>query len=447
MKNKIYLYAIGLVFSCFVIVFVFFPKSRYSSLEKRELKTFPDFSFERLKTGDWTSAINAWFSDTEAFRDKFMSLSMMIKHGEGIAPAGQQVVFHAAVNKTPASLTSGSASSEQSVGDQRNFSAYQNDEADENAKIANAGIIIVGSGKNVRALMAFGGGSKGGTAYSEAVNAYKKAFGQNVNVYCMVIPTAIDYYCPANARSFTRQQQPAIHNIYRHLDKDVQAVNIYTVLGQHAKEPIYLRTDHHWSPLGAYYAALQFSKVAGVPFKTLKSYTRQVVHGYIGSMYGYSNDISLKNAPEDFVYYIPKGVSYTTTYTDYQIDKHYHVTGEGKPHQSVYFVKFRDGSGGAYCTFMGADTKITHVHTSTKSHRRLLVLKDSFGNAIPGYLFYSFSDIYVVDYRYFTRNMRDFVHQNAITDILFADNIFQAYSPKTAKKYMNFLTQKDPFRH
>ena len=43
--------------------------------------------------------------------------------------------------------------------------------------------------------------------------------------------------------------------------------------------------------------------------------------------------------------------------------------------------------------------------------------------------------------------MKDFVHQNAITDILFADNIFQAYSPKTAKKYMNFLTQKDPFKH
>ena len=42
-----------------------------------------------------------------------------------------------------------------------------------NAKIANRGIVVIGSGENVRALMAYGGGSHGGVAYAEAANKYK----------------------------------------------------------------------------------------------------------------------------------------------------------------------------------------------------------------------------------------------------------------------------------
>ena len=58
------------------------------------------------------------------------------------------------------------------------------------------------------------------------------------------------------------------------------------------------------------------ARVAGVPFRDLSNYERRVVHGYVGSMYGYSQDIAVKNAPEDFVYYVPRNVSYTTTPTN-----------------------------------------------------------------------------------------------------------------------------------
>jgi hypothetical protein len=104
-------------------------------------------------------------------------------------------------------------------------------------------------------------------------------------------------------------------------------------------------------------------------------------------------------------------------------------------------VKYKDGSGGAYCTFMGGDSKITQVRTSTKNGRRVIILKDSFGNAIPGYLFFSFEEIHVIDNRYFTKNMVNYVRENKITDILFANNIFSAYSPKICNKYSAFLTQ------
>ena len=442
--SKAYITLFGLLFAAFAVVFNTLPRSTYSELEKRELAKFPALTVEGLADGSLTSGVSAWFSDSEPFRDDFMALSMLIKDAIRLETGEENITFHASIDSDSSEPQDDhSAESSPAMPDSLGTATEDPDfhvGADENAKIANAGIIIVGSGERVRALMAYGGSGKGCTGYAQAANKYKETF-PDVNIYCMVIPTAVEYYCPEKVRNRTRPQRPTIDNVNSHLRPDVKAVDIYATLGAHAEEDIFLRTDHHWAPLGAYYAAEKFAEVAGVPFRPLSSYDRKVVHGYVGSMYGYSKDIAIKKAPEDFVYYVPRDVTYTTTYTNYTIDENYRVIGMGRPYKSVFFFRFKDGSGGAYCTFMGGDTKITCVRTSTKNGRRLIILKDSFGNAIPGYLFYSFEEIHVIDSRYFTKNMVDYVQENGITDILFANNIFKAYSSQTYAKYLKFLTQ------
>lgn len=437
--NNLYIVLVALVFAAIAVVFDTFPRSTFSVLEKRDLASCPTFTWAKLFDGSYTKEVSAWFSDSEPFRDQLMAMSMTIKEGEKVAIGGDDnVTFHASTDAPQADAEV----EPEPEPDDRVVGEYKNDiTADGTAKIANAGIIVVGTGKNVRALMAYGGSAKGGVEYAKAANKYKETFGKDVNVYCMVIPLSTEFYCPDKARKATNPQRPTINNIYAHLDPEVKAVDAYTALAHHVREDIYLRTDHHWAPLGAYYAAQRFAQVAGVPFPDLKEYDRHVIHGYVGTMYGYSKDASIKNAPEDFVYYTPRGVTYTTTYTDYTINKKYQVTGEGKPHAGPFFNKFKDGSPAAYCTFMGSDTRITQVRTSTKNGRRVLILKDSFGNAIPGYLFRSFEEVHVIDSRYFTKNMRTYVKQNDITDILFANNIMKAYSPGTYKNYLKFLQQ------
>lgn len=440
--DKIYIVIVAAVFIAFAIVFDTFPRSTVSELEKRELATFPEYSFDKLKSGELMKEVSAWFSDSEPYRDLLMAFSMEIKDKIKLSLGDDNVTFHASADtNADASVADGGRTSGGEMPDGI-VDEYDNKvTADENAKIANAGIIIVGAGDKVRALMAFGGSSKGCVAYAHAANRYKEVLGDRVNVYCMVIPTAVEFYCPDKARKCTRPQRPTINSTHALLRNDVKPVDVYTTLGQHAAEDIFLRTDHHWAPLGAYYAAKSFAETAGVPFHDLRSYEQRVVHRYVGSMYGYSHDISIKNAPEDFVYYVPKGVSYTTTYINYTIDKNYRVIGESKPVKGAFFAHFKDGSGAAYCTFMGGDTKITQVRTSTHNGRRVLILKDSFGNALPGYLFYSFEEVHVIDSRYFTKNMKEYIRQNKITDVLFANNIFKAYSPHIYAIYNRMLEQ------
>ena len=316
---------------------------------------------------------------------------------------------------------------------------FQNN-VDANAKMQNAGVIVVGNAPNARALMAFKNKNKGERRFAEVVNNYQKTFGPEIQVYCMIIPTAVEYYCPANAESCTDPEFPVLTELYSLIDSAVQVVDLYMVLGEHVNEDIYLRTDHHWSPLGAYYAARQFALVAGVKVPGLNDFVADTIKDYVGSMYGFSKDVNVKKSPEDFVYYKPINISYSTTYRRYELDEEYQIIGEEPPHKGEFFVK-TSGTGSAYCTFMASDARITQVTTDADCPRRLLVMKDSFGNAIPGYLFGSFEEIHVIDFRYFTYNIKDYVAEHGITDILMANNISHVCSGAIGPAYKRFLNQ------
>lgn len=448
-KEHIYIGLFGLLFIAMAIMFLFFPRSTFSEVERRELKQFPVYSQDSLTSGAFTRSISEWFSDSEPYRDRFMSMSMQFKdfialaHGnvseevKFVDDAGSGDVFNPG-----ADVTTGA----EALADQRNVGDFQGEVADEASHTAKAGIIIVGNPPTARALMNFGGGEKMGTDYARVTNEFKKELGKDVNVYCMVIPTSIEFYCPPKLKENTnriKSQASTIRYLYSCLDEDVRAVDVHTALGKHYKEDIFLRTDHHWSPLGGFYAAEALAKVAGVPFRPMSEYTPQTVHGFVGTMFGYSKDNAIKESPEDFVYYVPKDSSYTTTVVQMKVDRNFKVTGESGPVKAPYFHKFKDGSSGAYSTFMGGDAFIVKVQTGVKNGRRIVIMKDSYGNAVPSNLFGSFEEVHVIDFRYFPRNIKKYVKDNGITDLVFCNNIFSACSASVVKNYREMLTFKE----
>lgn len=436
-RHIVFTTIIAALFLIFTIVFAFFPRSRFSEIERRELATFPKYDDEKLKSGKFTTEISSWFSDTEPFREQLMQLHLYIKKLFRLnTPGSDNITF---IEAEPTVPQKAEPTPEQLEAGNRNIEDYKNQlNANANAKIAHAGIVITGDPGKVRALMAYGGEAKGGKSYAEMANLYKKTFGPDVNVYCMVVPTAIEFYCPEQVKQKAKSQSATIRNIYSLLDDSVRAIDVYTTLGRHAAEPVYLRTDHHWSPLGAYYAARKFAQVAKVPFRDMTAYQAHKIPGFVGTMYGYSKDISVKNSPEDFIYYVPRDTNYTATFTNFNLDKDFKVTSQSAPKIAPFFKHYK-AKGMAYSTFMGGDAMIVKIITSTKNGRRLAIIKDSFGNALPALLFGSFEEIHVLDHRYFPENIADYVKSNGITDFLFVNNIFNAYSDGVASAYRSLL--------
>lgn len=277
-------------------------------------------------------------------------------------------------------------------------------------KIVN-GVMVVDSGTSqARALEIFSGSFKTGTRYAQALNRYKAALGENVNVYCMVVPTSAAYYMPDSHASKYGSQLNNYNNIAASLD-GVIGVPVYSAIEAHTSEYLYSRTDYHWQPLAAYYAGEQFAMTAGVPYATLDTYTPVVREGYVGAFYAVNKVRELANAPDTFTYYKPSNLD--------RISCTYYNTSFGNARKGKLFFE-NNSIGASYTVFVGTDNCILQVDTDVDNGRVLVIFKDSYGNALVPFLTQSFSKIYLCDFRYFDRNAISFAQQVGATDMLFA---------------------------
>lgn len=432
--NLFYIGMVGLAFFALALIFVFHPRPTYSELEKRDLATAPEIGGLIENPSQFTADVSHWFSDSQPFRDHFMAMSMGIRSSMRYYPFSEE---EDAVSFKP-TLEEGIAGN-QPIPDGPP-QPQGNPLAEENAKIATSGIFVVGKEPNVRALSAFGGSPKTAGAFLATMKTFADEL-PGVQVYAMPIPTAVEFYLPEKAAGKSKSQKEFLDHVRDHLDRRVRFVDVHSYLSGHVGEDIYLRTDHHWAPLGAYYGSQALAAAAGVPFRGLDSYDRKTIHRFVGSMYGYSKDIAVRNSPEDFVYHTPNGVEYETHYTTYALDQDYHIISERGPYKGKLFHQFKDGSSLAYNTFMCGDTHLVRIKTGTPGNRRLLIVKDSYGNALPGYLLYSFNEVHVVDFRYFTRNLKQYVKDNGITDLVLAFNVFNACSSSALNKAKGLLNR------
>lgn len=245
-------------------------------------------------------------------------------------------------------------------------------------------------------------------SWAESVNLFKERL-PDVNVYNMIVPTSSEFYVPEGFDNFTSSQWNKIDHIRANL-KNVKNVDAYSALAAHTAEAIYSRTDHHWFPLGGYYAAQAFSVEAEVNFPTLSTYKKVTRGGFVGSMYLYTESSLIYNDPEEFDLYIPpNNDSLKTTY----------YNGYFKNGYSGNLITTPDASG-YYCSFLGADNIIAKVETDVKNGRTLVIFKESYGNAVAPFLTSSFETIYVCDIRYFYLNAIQFCKDVGATDLLFS---------------------------
>ena len=262
-----------------------------------------------------------------------------------------------------------------------------------------------------RGIMFYGGTYGYCDQYMTDVKAFQSALPE-VTVYSMVIPTSVDFYNPTEYKGYTELQKDKIDYIESGLKSTgVTNVSVYDTLSKHTSEEIYSRTDHHWMPLGAYYAAQVFCKTAGVKVPDIKKYRKETCGGYVGSMYYYSSDEHLNNDPETYaVYYSPNEDKLKTTYYD-----RYYSNG----YDSNLFLC--DNASYYYLSFLGSDDLIAHIKTNAKTGRNLVVIKESYGNGLIPFFTESFDNIYVLDLRYCEVNAIKFCKQVDATDLLFAN--------------------------
>jgi len=275
------------------------------------------------------------------------------------------------------------------------------------------GMLISGT----RGMEQYFGGLQSGASFCNIVNNFKKDLGNDINVYTVVAPHASNYYAPESYSNLIERGKLNFDNIKSNLSQDVKFVDTYNALWAHVDEHIYPRTECHWGALAAYYAAEEFAKVAEVSFAPLDSYKEIVKPNFIGSVYTFSKAEVIRQNPEDFYIYMPQ-----TEYTAYYYNQgNYDLS---KPNYTKDTIVFDTKSyAGA---FICGDTYTIKVVTKNNTGRKLVILKDSYGNAFAPFTLGSFDEIYIVDIRYYKKNGVKFCKDVGATDVAVAVSAFTA---------------------
>ncbi len=411
-----------------------------SERENRTLTEKPELTAENYISGEFADQYTKYFSDTIPFRDTLLNLSSAFNKLKGIdSPTfygnvavvaddqGNSVETNIPVTGTEPTGTDplvitrpedDNAVTEPPV-TETVTETEEEEEVKDIAEFSHNGIVVDSVkmyGDNA-GVMLFGGSKTCGTRYAELISDYKTALGDEVNVYNMVVPTSAEFYLPKKFRRFSASEKDSIDHIYSSYTADVIPIDAYSEISAHTDEYIYLRTDHHWSQRGAYYAYAALCKAIGqTPPDIDSDYETLTKEGFVGSLYTYTNDITLKNSPEIFTYYKPKS-EYTTYYYDYK-------TLESKGTGPLFYENVSGGN--CYGMFLGADALHTKIVTELNTGRKICVFKESYGNAFIPFLVDSFDEIYVIDIRYFGRNAVEYIKEMGITDVLFLNNAFAA---------------------
>lgn len=269
----------------------------------------------------------------------------------------------------------------------------------------------------------FFGGEDSAKTYAAKISEYKQLLGSGINVYNMVVPNHTEFGLPARltnqlqSEGSTRSQRESTSYVYNNYSADIKAVDIYNVLNEHKTEYLYFNTDHHWTGLGAYYAYTEFAKVAGKEPFALQDAEKHTIEGFTGSLCTITGDEGLRSHPDHVDYYEFPG-TYTCTIpqiSDEPIDMYYSGA---------------EGGSNTYGVFIWGDNPLTVIdNEDDESGDKLLIVKESYGNALSPYFAYNYDEVHIVDFRHFEGNIKQYCSENGIKNVLFVNGVMSANTP------------------
>lgn len=436
-------------------------RETYSEKEKRSLTAFPQITVGNFMDGSFFTQIDTWFADTFPFRDTLITYNEGINNLYGVR---NQVIHGTLVaaddipdidSDIESKLTKNTSDEVEDVPDsdidveelqdiefesdidndvyysniETNYGFNQLDRDIEVSDIGTSvegtdGTISVADGESLGSIFIVGDSAynyysfsqSNSDKYSEIVNNLADTLNGKSKVYSMIVPTSIDITLDDATRNSlaSSNQKKAILYMYSRMNKEVGKCYVYDVLHQHRDEYVYFRTDHHWTSLGAYYTYNVFIWQEGKMANMLESYEKLVFEEFRGSFYSQSGVSSLGDNPDTVVAYKPLSTN--------------RMEMVNKRGEQMEYNIITDVSGWSstskYSTFIGGDNKFIHIsNPDITDGSSILVVKESFGNAFVPYLVDHYQDVYVIDYRYYSKTVSDLVDAYDIGTVLMLNNI------------------------
>ena len=392
---------VGVMIIGFIIGLAFFARPTHSDNEKRDLTKFPKFTISSFLSGEFINQVSLWYSDTYPLRESMISASNAL----------EQNLY--------------------GIRDEQFIGGGEGDEIPDEPINPDTEVVFNptddGKGEKFEGLYLNGDtayqlyffNQQNSDSYVALINKFASQVKGKATVYDMIVPLHYQIALPEETRNKygASDCDAAIDYMYSRLSSSVVSVDTLPNLISHNDEYLYFRTDHHWTARGAYYAFEEFCTAKGIVPTPLESYEKLEFNGFLGTFYEQAKaPTAMRDNPDCIEAFIPIGTNVETVY-----DANGNIVGE---YAIVYKKADKYSAGNKYLCFIAGDQPLIKIENpNVTDGSSIVVIKESYGNALIPFLVDSYSTIYVIDYRQWNDQLSDFVIDNSIDDVLFLNVI------------------------
>ena len=321
---------------------ILLPDRYKSETENRTLAQIPEFSWEALVNGSYTESVEEYFADQFPLRDQWMVLK---------------------------------ARAEQLLG-KREFNK----------------VYLCGDTLISKVETPVEGVVEKNLSYVE-----RMAEKTDAAVVLGLIPSAAEVWkhkLPMGAQSWDQT------NLLAQSQVDFQSA-----LAEHAQEPVFYRTDHHWTTLGAFYGANALLNAFGrTPLKVNDFTVKTASDSFYGTLYSQSGVHWI--APDPLEFWVEDEGLQVTSWR----------TGKAEV-ASLYdhsYLEVKD----KYSSFLGGNQPLCVIkNEAVTDGSKLLLVRDSYADSMAPFLAQRFSEVHLVDLRYYRYPVSVYAAENGISDI------------------------------
>lgn len=357
------------------LVNLFWPKRTQIELENRKAAQFPAFSVQGLLDGSWQSSFSTWMQDQFLLRDQWINTQR----------ATDEAVFQKVEESNILIGQDGWMFTKLFTVD------------DTTQKQLN---------KNVQAVADFAANYPGRVTF-------------------LLAPSASVIYedmLPAGAPMI--DENAMLDEIFAKIGESASVLDLRQTFTENKEEYLYFKTDHHWTPYGAYLAYQQFCNLKGLTPFDLNAHEAVTVEDFQGTHYSATR---LWNVQNDSITYYPLDNPMTiyriTGEAQYEPETTENLINTEKFDTRDKYAAFLDGNNG-YSVIEGNGTG------------SILVVKDSYANSFIPYLTENYAKIGVVDFRNFKYGLDSTIQQEGYDQILILYN-FQTFISDTNLIYIS----------
>lgn len=360
---------------CGSLLNLFWPKRTLIELENRNAANFPKVSVASLANGNWQNSFATWMQDQFVLRDQWINTQRAV----------DEVAFQ---------------------------------------KVEEGGILI---GKDHWMF----------TKLFTIPESTKKQLDKNVQAvseFAAKYPGKVTFLLAPSASVIYPEELPAgapmvdedamLDDIFARIGQSASVIDLRQPFTERKDEYLYFKTDHHWTPNGAYHAYEQFCALKGLTPFDRDAYTVETVEDFQGTHYSATR---LWNVENDTIQYFPMERSMTI----------YQITGEAQytPQTTENLINTdKFSTRDKYAAFLDGNNGYSVIEG--KGQDSILVVKDSYANSFIPYLTDNYAKIGVVDFRNFKYGLDSTIAQEGYDEILILYN-FQTFIADTNLIYIS----------